>query len=407
MASPRIIPLLFSLTATACATGRAASSPAAIDRPTPRSCGNGPLTVRGQVVDEKGRGIPEVMVLFGEGPCMTLVDHSGRFGVSGLPLDSIVVVASRPGFCVYPARVLPRGPGTVDILLPGLFAGNPLSDAMLIIHGTPWVPPDYEALRCLAESRPKPDPDAGARVPTPDQALDWSLNHPASLDVLERAEAHFGTVPLWFRYGQLGHEPPRAPIRYDLGRKSKRGEVYAVVLLATPEVLRVQLGYEDFRIHGSRESGLLLEWRRTADGWDAGTVLERWEPQPVPPPEPLTSLAVDMMTSALETVAGQLPSQALLCLKIVGDPLDATPLPPRMLEDLRSLWTVVGRDDCPESDDMPAGSVGPYGIFIRRPDFDGPAHAHVQVGLSGRESYDCVVQEVDDRLSATCRGRSP
>lgn len=141
------------------------------------------------------------MVLFGDRPCMTVVDHSGRFGVSGLPLDSIVVVASRPGFCVYPTRVLPRGPGTVDVVLPGLFAGNPLSDAMLMIHGTPWVPPNYEALL--------------------------------------------------------------------------------------------------------------------------------------------------------------------------------------------------------------AGSVGPYGIFLRRPDFDRPGHAHVQVGLSGRESYDCVVQEVEDRLPATCRVRSP
>lgn len=388
-------------------------------------CSRGPTTIRGQVLDADGQPV-EALMMAARDRCTSLTDADGRFTFSTIPSDS-VLVSSRPlGYCVRPTWVHPRPRGVTTLELQAVLLRSSMDDTRLIVHGWPYMPNGYEAFRCLAESGTPPEPGVGDRVPTPDRALEWALNHPEARSVLELAAAHHDVVPLWLQYGRLEGPPPAAPILYEPGGDRSKGYLYVVVLTASHRQLQLQTGYVDYSIRsrtGADELGLRIQWTNDGSGWDDGTVLDRWEPQPDPPPRPLTPGLFDIMAGAVNALAEDFPDDATLCVKLADERLLQAPAPAGLLEALQAdSRTVSSLSDCPmwfmpqsfdrqgRPIDTPPGPGDPgyndrYYFIVARPVDQGSGVELVRFTLiHGRDGwqYDCPVQTEGTEPGATC-----
>jgi len=250
----------------------------------PRDCAAGPGAVRGRLVDTDGRGVRGTIAVYGI-QCGTRSDSIGDFNLEGLPADSVLLIPREPSHCISPRWVSSDGRGAESFLA---IPSSRMSEAQFIVWGSPWVPPSYEELSCLAASRQAQQgflsPSAWA-IPSPDEVFAWLLAQADVNRLMEEASSIREPVPVWFVYGSLREAQPPASVRYRFGwglEPVVRGEsIYMFVLRADTELVEAQVGRPDPielepGVSGVGEDGLRIEWRRTLAGWDAGTVTSRW-----------------------------------------------------------------------------------------------------------------------------------
>ena len=245
-------------------------------------CGGGVGVVSGQVVDSQGRGVPGGVVRVGDN-CGALTDSTGHFRLAGFSHDSVLVESIIPGYCIVPTNLPTRGEVAQSAVLVAVPEGP--TEAFLRIHGNPYFPPTYDLWRCRDRiSRgvhQTAEAARGLELPSPEQLLAWVLQNDAVVRLMRDAAALQDTVPLFFYYGDLGGAHPGAPTPYALTANPTEG-MYVVVLSASSARIEVQVARQDLSGPGGAPSGaefgLRVEWRRTASGWDSGSVVDSWSP---------------------------------------------------------------------------------------------------------------------------------